>query len=822
MLALERRLRGDARHAERLLRDAIEHADRAGARQRAAQARLSLVPVLADLGRLDDALTAADVAQPALRGVELGQLETQRALVLSRAGRYSEALRDYDRALRLLRPAGDPEWRCRVLSNRAAVLGYLGRYQAARNDLQLAHRLATSHGLDIYAFRTKHNLGFVELRAGDIPAALRSFGAAEQWLPRGSVEASTLLDVAEAYLTGRLFHEARQKLEEAITALAAGGFAVDLPEAQVLLARLHLLDKEPGAAVTVATDAAAKFRQQRRPGWTALAHHLALHARHNSGVTDQELLDQLRRSARELIRRGWAHAAVHSHVLAGELAHRLGRPRIARTELDRASQARLHGPIAVRAPAWYATALRRVVDDDTGGALRAARAGLRAVDEFATTLGATDLRVRASGWGEDLATLGIHLTRRSGDAWQYLTWVERWRANDLRRPPVRPPRDGRLAADLARLRKVTADLATSSARGERCPKLAAQQVKLERAIRDRSRTASGRAGRHTAARLDRAELGDRLGDRALVELTSYDGTILAVTFVDGRCRLHQLGTLAEATAEMDALRFALHRLARRHGSEQSLAAAEAAVRHAADRLDAMLLAPLRQQLGDRDVVLTPTGPLHALPWSALPHLRDRPLSVAPSATMWLSAARRPRRRTRLRGAVAIAGPGLEHSQREARMVARHHTGARQLTGRRATVAAVLGALDRADIAHIAAHGTFRSDNPQFSALDLADGPLTVYDLEHLEVAPRRLVLSSCDTALSAVHAGNELQGVAAAFFALGTSALVASVTPVTDDETHAVMTRFHKLLGAGVPPGRALADAGTSTGTLGFVCFGAG
>src|SRR5690606_8918302 len=113
-------------------------------------------------------------------------------------------------------------------------------------------------------------------------------------------------------------------------------------------------------------------------------------------------------------------------------------------------------------PAWYATAVRHLLDGDERGALRAARAGLHAVDEFAATLGATDLRVRASGWGEDLATLGVRLTRESGDAWRYLTWVERWRANALRRPPVRPPDDARLGRDLAQLRRVTAELAATS------------------------------------------------------------------------------------------------------------------------------------------------------------------------------------------------------------------------------------------------------------------------------------------------------------------------------------------------------------------------
>jgi CHAT domain len=60
-------------------------------------------------------------------------------------------------------------------------------------------------------------------------------------------------------------------------------------------------------------------------------------------------------------------------------------------------------------------------------------------------------------------------------------------------------------------------------------------------------------------------------------------------------------------------------------------------------------------------------------------------------------------------------------------------------------------LDGARLAHIAAHGVFRSDNPMFSHLRLVDGPLTVYELERLARPPRTVILSACDSALSAVH-----------------------------------------------------------------------
>ncbi len=125
---------------------------------------------------------------------------------------------------------------------------------------------------------------------------------------------------------------------------------------------------------------------------------------------------------------------------------------------------------------------------------------------------------------------------------------------------------------------------------------------------------------------------------------------------------------------------------------------------------------------------------------------------------------------------------------------------------------------------MAAHGTFRSDNPLFSALHLADGPLTVHDLEHLEQAPDTVVLSACDSGLSAVRPGDELMGLAAAVFALGTRTLVASVVPVPDAASHDLMVAFHDELLAGRPPAAALAAAQRDRGIAGagFVCLGAG
>ena len=120
---------------------------------------------------------------------------------------------------------------------------------------------------------------------------------------------------------------------------------------------------------------------------------------------------------------------------------------------------------------------------------------------------------------------------------------------------------------------------------------------------------------------------------------------------------------------------------------------------------------------------------------------------------------------------------------------------------------VLAALEGAEIAHLACHGSFRVDNPMFSSLQLADGPLTVFDLEKLHEAPRLVVLAACDVGTAAVSAGDELLGLGAALHRAGTESVVASLVPVPDDAAVTMMVALHRGIAAGEPVAVALARA---------------
>ncbi len=127
-----------------------------------------------------------------------------------------------------------------------------------------------------------------------------------------------------------------------------------------------------------------------------------------------------------------------------------------------------------------------------------------------------------------------------------------------------------------------------------------------------------------------------------------------------------------------------------------------------------------------------------------------------------------------------------------------------LAGPDATVTGALRELEGADIAHIAAHGTFRADNPMFSSVMLADGPLTVYDLERLRRAPQTIMLAACDTARTLPYPGDEMTGLASALLAVGASSVIAPLLPLPDDVAARISRGWHAHLNAGQSPAAAL------------------
>jgi CHAT domain-containing protein len=181
----------------------------------------------------------------------------------------------------------------------------------------------------------------------------------------------------------------------------------------------------------------------------------------------------------------------------------------------------------------------------------------------------------------------------------------------------------------------------------------------------------------------------------------------------------------------------------------------------------------------------------------------------PSAATWLRA--RLRRPPARKDVTLVVGPGLATDGAEVRQLTSTYDGATLLGHGRATAEGVLSALDGVWLAHIAAHGRFRADNPLFSSLQLDDGPLTVHDLERLRRAPHQLVLSSCDSGVAAPVGADELLGLVSALVPLGATGIVASIVPVNDAAVVPLMLSLHAALAAGRTLPEALLSARRAT-----------
>ena len=810
----------DLEQAEGFLRTAIAVGRRHGAHE-TAEARMSLAAVLMERGQFTAARRQARLAADALVGQAQSRARVQLAYIEQRAGSADEALRTYALALHQFHRAGDRLWEARLRNNRGILFAYQGKTGAAARDLTKAAELYEALGLPILAGEARWNLGFAASLRGDLVEALAVFEAAGTQLDRaGALPGVTFLDRCQALLSAGLVADAREAITIGLERLAVSDAASDVAEAKLLLSETLLLSGDQSAAFTCAVEAGAAFEQQGRPSFALMATLAALRA--TAGEAASAVWETADRTATELRAAGWGDAAAEIALLKVRRAVQSGQP-VGSSSMGVVRAATGRGPIPQRMMAWHTIALLRVAQEDDAGALRALSAGLRLHDRHRATLSALELQVHTASRAAELAQTGLALALK-GRPGSVLLWSERWRAGSLLVRPVKPPKDHVLAASLTDLRAVSAELQQARLNGDGFGHLQRRQRWLEHRVTDRARSLHTEVVQVAAASLQ--GLHAALDHRALVEYVESDAQLYAVVAAGGRSSVHPLGGIAPVADELEMMRFALGRLAT--GASQRMAIANRrSLDSSASRLDAALLLPLRARIGDRSIVMVPTGRLHVLPWGLLKTTADRAVSVAPSASVWL--ATRDRRRVSRGRVTLVAGPGLPGAQEEVEAVAVvYGDRADVLMSREASVQAVTTSLTGSSAAHIAAHGNFRSDNPLFSSLEMSDGPLTVYDMESIRPAPALVVLSACDSGISSVLPGDEVMGLVAALLRIGTRTLIASVAPIPDDVARDALVGFHRALVSGAPPADALLHARRALGpaaqvaAAALVCFGSG
>lgn len=776
LLALEREPEPDVR-AELLLQIAIVEAETVG------------------LGRGLELCRRAREVTPVSRRVS-GHIHARMGLLAMRSGDLVESLKQFETAEPLL------------LDDDAALTGLLinrGNIALQRQDLDAAaadfNRAITITTSEIERAKAQHNLGYAEFLRGNLPQALALMKLASPVLDPLSPawRAVNESDRAEVLSACGLPEQAAAALERAAQAFAQRQLRQSQAEAELARARI-LLARDPVAARTIARKASRRFWSRGSEDWALRADVVVVSAE----------VSLKRRAARN------AAAELHDALLARHL-----RAEAKTVCLQAATSALDHGDVMVAAQWLRRARVRhsdpldtRLLNGLTRARLAAAqgrradafsslRAGLDELHEWLSTYGSLDLQSALVGRGRGLAAFGLELAIADGRASVVFEWFERARVLVSRVSPVRPPSDGEAAADLAELRRQQG--------------AGADDESLRDRIRQRAwyTPAVGRSAQ--PVRL--SQLQKSLNGDALVSFVLTGKEITALVVTSGSAKVIPLGAPGQLLALLPAL-----------NADLDMAASElpppiaSVVRHSLDdrlaAIDQHLIGPVSGLVGQRRVVIVPAGALAGVPWSLLPGLRGRPVTVARSATHWVTSRQESRS---VVTAGFITGPGVPRAAEEVRRAARGW-------GQGAHRVAIDGSADvvnevaaSVDVLHIAAHGRHSADNPLFSGIELTGGPWFGYDIDQLPAVPSVVLLSACELGRSSVRGAEELVGMTTAWLHAGTRCVIASPVAVNDNLAGELLPLVHERIASGVPPAEALAAAmGEVDGLAAFACYGAG
>ncbi len=493
--------------------------------------------------------------------------------------------------------------------------------------------------------------------SGDLASALTMMESARPaWAELSPVHAAVAdQDRAEVLTAAGMTTDAATALRASARSFGSRKMRQRQGEAEIVLARL-LLREDAGEAARTARRARRRFDSTGSQAWSARAEAVELTASIESGLSSRPLIHRAQQVVEELREHGLRReaSALDLEVARAGLHHddtELARERIRRFRGG-------HGaPLEVRL-------LHREVQAELSEhrgrrheALRQVRTGLTDLHDWQSSFGSLDLQSSLVGHGRRLALHGIRMAIDDGRPDVIFEWSERARALASRVTPVRPPGDAESAAELTHLRSLQADLAAAEAAGRSTTSLQTKVAELRRTIRQRQWYGAGSGEVSEPASMD--ETCSALGpdDGALVAYVSVENRLVALTLTADGAQTHELADLTTIRLLLSGMQADLDMSATRLPASLRETVHEGLRARLAELAD-HLVVPLLDDIGDRPLVVVPSGSLAGVPWTLLPGLFGRAVTVPRSATSWLATrnAGPGNRGVRVRGG-STRGPG---------------------------------------------------------------------------------------------------------------------------------------------------------------------
>lgn len=714
-------------------------------------------------------------------------------------GDRQRALHHFDLAADLHQAADDPHGQAVVHLHRGLALQGLGMAHRAFEEIVTAHRMLTAQGAGQLAARCLVSLSELLLDAGQVTRALEVLDEARRApgeQPHDPVLGRIQLTLAAALLQAGLpadahahATQARDVFDRVAMRRESGRTALVRAEASISMGRLDDAIAEFGAAERL-------FAECEAASWLAQVWlSKAILAKHHGDYTAAVLLGE----------RALAAATECDQPLI------VARARLVLTGLVPEPQSSTHLAAASAAAVVHGSpiltvsaGLARAHAHRRAGRQREALTELRRIQHLTRLAEQEDpdprvrvaTRARTVEAGNDLISLLLEIdTERSRtEAWQWSSAMKVGVLDGL----VRPAQGWHPGL---------AELAPS--RGDR-PARALSEL-LDPDLLQRGRRARNRAeGTSTDSGLPSVPEGP------VLEYHVLGDDVIAFVIREGQVYVRRLHQAAPLTRELvdhwqqDCVLMG----ASRSTAELTSLASDSRADDVLRQLHLALIEPVLDLLEDVEESLLLVGHrhLHSVPFEALIGVDGRHLGTwlslchIPGLSHLAVEAPRPREHGLATLVLAVPDDDAPLVAHEAALVAHLLPETEVYIGDQATAEVLFQRAAAADVVHLACHGTFRYDNPLFSALRLSDRWVTGWEMVESDLADTLVVLSACASGrTSAVDA--EPVGLAWATLAAGARGVVGALWAVDDAVTFTFMGAFYENLARGVAPRWALEAA---------------
>jgi len=727
---------------------------------------------------------------------EVAKTRVNYANLLHRQDRHLEASRQYRKAIEGLKETPDKISLSICRYNLANTLVQALDFAGASKLYLQAEKAFDSIGYELYANESRYGTAWLRMLRGDYHGALAGLAECEAVYERaGQAKGAMLcqLDRAETYLALHLFTDARNAARTAEQAARRLGLKYEASKAALFLARAALAvgdralarratrraeqgfgDEKNQAFLGVVSLMQALSDSDRVPGRAAIQRARKLFAKAQlplwEAISDLEYLSlnpsdmaARRRLSRNRAVKSVPHLYAAWHTMLGDRLKEAGRLAAARSHWARAAQ--MLEAVRVKLPPIEARSLLSHRGNDPY---------LRLVDSFGGRRPA-----EAAVWLERHRTAGL------------------WAPLETRRGDTDSRDDARKSlSDLAN--EVTNLSARIGDKSSRAPvdeiRHTARIERLQRQVRRQMLRLEVGADRQTA---DHRELAtafqDVSRDLPVVQFHRESEDLIALVHHGGQTKLKRYESGCRVLRDHVGLwQVLLSRIVHTKGKPSRTDREDE--RRLFRALGEWLWEPLAEHASSGRMLILPEGELWNLPWCAL-EVNGRALVetiglvVAPSLRHYVRAGQ------------------VEESSRKIEVFAGHTEGLAYCREELSIFQRVPGwdvtiydKCKREDwpyqgtsaIWHYLGHARFRVDNPFYSTLQLADGPLFAADLRLRHNRVGLVTLAACRTGQQVFTPGEESSGLVRSLLEMGARNVIASHWSVSDESTALWMRTFYE------------------------------